>query len=218
MLTVALNVFFCMAAAFIVVKFNGVKSALADGIFLMLVMVVMYAMNIEVLKKRCGASDLGVVAKATFLPWLLLGCIMAALRFMPGWKQPFSNTFGYLIVLFGRGKQKLRDMLQTDKTPSLKFVQDDPWSLLANFSTTSFDATLAALRRDSPIAEDKIEPFRKIVLLKDLMSELVWYMLVASVAITLSYTSMTAYKCQSINAAPIELPSEIQIPKTYFSE
>jgi hypothetical protein len=217
MLTVALNAFFCMAAVYIVLKSNGINSAMTDGIFLLVVMVVMYFMNVEVLKKRCGATDIGVVAKATFVPWtVLLGGIIVALRAMPGWKQPFSNTFGYLVVLLGGGKQKLRDMLQTEKTPSLKFVQEDPWTLLVNFSSTTFDATLEALKRDSPIAEDKVAAFRKIVLLKDLMSELVWYMLVGAVAITLSYTTMSGYKCQSASATPLELPKEVS-PKTYFS-
>jgi hypothetical protein len=218
MLTVALNAFFCMTAVYIVVKSNGIKSVMADIIFLLTVIVVMYFMNVEVIKKRCGSSDGGVVAKATIVPWtLLLGGIMIVLRLLPGWKQPFSNTFGYLVVLLGGGKQKLRDMLQTATTPSLQFVQEDPWRLLSNFSTVSFDATLAALRKDSPIAEDKIAPFRKIVLLKDLMSEMIWFMLVGAVAITLSYTSMTAYKCQLASAAAIELPKE-QPEKVYFSE
>lgn len=217
MLTVSLNAFFCMAAVYIVIKSNGIKSAMADGIFLLVVMVVMYFMNVEVLKKRCGASDMGVVAKATFVPWgVLLGGIIVVLRLLPGWKQPFSNTFGYLIVLLGGGKQKLRDMLQTATTPSLKFVQDDPWAVLANFSTVSFDKTLDALRKDSPIAEDKVGAFRKIILLKDLMSELIWYMLVGSVAITLSYSTMTAYKCQSTSAALVELPKEETVKK-YFT-
>ena len=217
MLTEALNAFFCMAAVYIVLKSNGIKSIGADGIFLLIVMVVMYFMNVEVLKKRCGSSDIAVVAKATFVPWtVLLGGIIVVLRMLPGWKQPFSNTFGYLVVLFGGGKQKLREMLQTETTPSLKFVQEDPWSLLVNFSSSTFDATLAALKRDYTINEEKVGAFRKIVLLKDLMSELIWYMLVGSVAITVSFTSMSAYKCQSTSATPLELPKEIT-PKTYFS-
>ena len=196
-----------MVAAYLVVKSNDVSGIMLDGVFLLLVLVVMYLMNVEVMKKRCGASDVSVVARATFVPWIvLLGGIMAVLHAMPGWKQPFSNTFGYLVVLIGGGKQKLRDMLQTGTTPSLKFIEDDPWSLLVNFSTSTFEATLAALRRDSPIAEDKVAAFKKIVLLKDLMAELVWFMLVGSVAITLSYTTMTGYKCQSVTAAPLEIP------------
>lgn len=205
MLTVSLNAFFCMTAAYIVVKSNGISSVMLDAIFLLLVIVVMYLMNVEVLKQRCGASDAGLVARATFIPWIvLLGGIMAILRVMPGWKQPFSNTFGYLVVLFGGGKQKLRDMLQTETTPSLKFVQDDPWSLLVNFSTSTFEKTIDALRKESPLAEDKIASFRKIVLLKDLISELVWFMLVGAVAITLSYTTLSGYKCQSESASPIQ--------------
>jgi hypothetical protein len=157
------------------------------------------------------------VAKATFVPWtVLLGGIIVVLRVLPGWKQPFSNTFGYLVVLIGGGKQKLREMLQTETTPSLKFVQEDPWTLLVNFSTVTFDTTLAALKRDYTINEEKVGAFRKIVLLKDLMSELIWFMLVGSIAITLSFTTMSAYKCQSSSATPLELPKEIA-PKTYFS-
>ena len=218
MLTVALNAFFCITALYIIIKSNGISGVMFDVIFVLIVIIVMYFMNVEVMKTRCGASDIAVVAKATIVPWtILLGGTMAILRFLPGWKQPFSNTFGYIIVLFGGGKQKLLDMLQTEKTPSLKFIQDDPWALLVNFSTYTFDTTLAALRRDSPIAEDKVAAFRKIVLLKDLISELIWYMLVGSVAITLSYTSMSGYKCQSSTAIPLK----IKIPestKRYFTE
>lgn len=216
MMNVALNAFFCMSAAYILAKFNNIKGPIMDGIFVLLVMAVMYGMNVEVLKKRCGASDMGVVAKATFVPWSLLGILMVLLNLVPGWKQPFSNTFGYLIVLLGSGKQKLRDMLKTEATPSLKFINDDPWSLLANFSTVNFDKTVEVLRRDTPLNESKIAPFKKIVVLKDLVSELVWFMLVGSVAITLSYTSMSAYKCQSDTATPIELPKTPDVKK-YFS-
>jgi len=210
MLATALNAFFCMVAVLTIVKANGVEGIFTDVMFLLCVLIVMFLMNTEVLKKKCGESDAGTVAKATFIPWtVLLGGIIVMLKVLPGWKQPFSNTFGYLVVMLGGGKKKLCDMLQTDTTPTLQFVKNDPWALMVNFSTVSFDATLDALRKDTPLAEDKVAAFRKIVLLKDLVAEFVWFMLVGSVAITMSYGKLTAYKCQSakagnLNVAPVK--------------
>jgi hypothetical protein len=79
---------------------------------------------------------------------------------------------------------------------SLKYITEDP-SLLANkFTTSNFDEMCSSFITQNIFkADGDREAFRKVVVLKDMMSEFVWFMLVGAVAITTSQSIILNYKC-----------------------
>ena len=222
MISETISALFCISAVFTVAQFNMGSSATFDGIFLLVILIVMYFMNVEVMKNRCGEADMATVSMATFPPWIIMfGSLLVILRMFPGWLQPFSNTIGYVVVLASGGKKKLVDLfVSNDK---LQHVYDDPWALMVNFSTTNFDLEMTKLDNAKILKPaDELHVFRdafhKVVRLKDLIAALAWYMLVGSVIISVSYANIIAHKCQSANATPAKLELKKEDPQQYFED
>jgi len=115
----AFNTFFWITFVFFIAKYNmaekdgtgDVKWALG---YLILMIILMYYVNSNMMSSSCGGAtpDPGVVFKATFIPWILIfGVVMAVLIAAPGWKAPFSNTIGYLVVKMSGGNKYLLNIL-----------------------------------------------------------------------------------------------------------
>ena len=80
--------------------------------YLILMIILMYYVNQNIMNEKCGFTTSSVIFKATFLPWILIfGVVMAVLIAAPGWKGPFSNTIGYMIVKMSGGEKALLDIL-----------------------------------------------------------------------------------------------------------
>lgn len=165
-----------------------------DGLFVCIVIVFMYVQNVAFMSSKC-ASGAPVVA-ATLLPWLLMFApLMAALQLFPEWKGPFSNTFGYVVARMAGGTHALTDLI--DPSQALEFVYQDPSLLLNQFTLARFDKVLNSLQHVMVQDTSKVNRLKRIVKLKELVSEWVWLMLGASVATSTSYTMMMKLECTS---------------------
>ena len=154
----------------------------------------MYFINVGIMQTKCGAS--GSVFQATLLPWLLMfGPMMMALQYFPQWKNPFSNTVGYMVARLAGGTQTLLSLLKPGSEVKLHYVYNDPSLLLNQFTTSNFDTVLASFSTDMEYTEESKQAFFKIVRLKDLVSEWIWYLLTASVVISTSYTMLMNGEC-----------------------
>ena len=119
----AFNTFFWITFVFFIAKYNMAEN---DGTgdtkwalgYLILMIILMYYVNGNMMSSSCGGSaDAGVVFRATFLPWILIfGVVMAVLIAAPGWKAPFSNTVGYLVVKMSGGEKALLNILNEAQT------------------------------------------------------------------------------------------------------
>ena len=184
------------------------SSILVDIIFFFGVVIVMLASNVEIQRSVCGGVDPGTIL-STLAPWTMLAAIMVILRFFPGWKKPFSNTFGYLFLFFADGGGKLRRVLEHGenwaKNTRLKsMLETSPNALLYEMQykpIAEFQPTLDKLSADESIgkitnATTESNDLIQVLLLKDLIGEMIWYMLVGSVAITVSYNVVVSCKAK----------------------
>ena len=147
------------------------------------------------MQTKCGSAN-GSAFQATLLPWLFMfGPMMVALQFFPEWKTPFSNTLGFMVARMAGGTQMLLDLLKPESDVKLHYVYSDPSLLLNQFTTSNFDTVLASFSEDMAYTEEKREAFLKVVRLKELISEWIWYLLTASVVISTSYTMMMNGEC-----------------------
>jgi len=84
------------------------------GIYLVLVLVVQFIINITIVAAKCGGSlktNLGTAAIFTFFPWLLIfGIMMIVIVMYPGFKTAFSDVIGYFYVS-GSANHLLTDLL-----------------------------------------------------------------------------------------------------------
>jgi len=190
MLGTSLVSFFWLSLGYIYFKYTFKMNL--DALFFAAVLLLMYGMNVAIQKSKCSSTN-SAVFRATFLPWcLMFAPLLACLHFFPEWKKPFSNTFGYLVARMANSTKALTDVLVPEKP--LQYVYEDPSLMINQFTPSNFDEMYASLKEVLQ-DNDKKETFRNIVLLKDLVSEWIWYLLGGSVAISSSYTILMNAEC-----------------------
>lgn len=195
MTSASLGTFFWLSAVYFYMKYSMNISPYVDALFLMVVIIFMYFINVSIMQTKCSSAN-SIVFKATFLPWVFIfGSMVLALSMFPQWKNPFSNTFGYLVARLAGGTSSLLDLLKPGSETSLHYVYNNPSLLINQFTPLNFDTVLQSLQNELAVTEDKKEAFRKIVKLKDVISEWIWYLLTASVVISTSYTMMMNAEC-----------------------
>jgi hypothetical protein len=202
-MTNSLGTFFWLSSIYIFLQSRmGDKPLMYDIIFLGVIIVFMYFINVAILQEKCGAVDTWVIITSTLIPWVFIfGIMMYALHQFPYWKTPFSNTFGLLFAKFAGCDTVFLNMLnpQGSVDNKLHYVYSDPALLINKFTLVNFDATIATLQEGkiipTPIDESKKNAFRDIVKLKELISEWIWYILTSSIAISVSYNSLISSKC-----------------------
>jgi hypothetical protein len=168
--------------------------------FIAVMGVSMYFINVEIMKSRCGNASVSTVVTATVVPWVVMfGSIVAILHFFPGWKQPFSNTIGYVGALMANGQQKIIALVD-DKSDVFKFILESPALLINQFSLLNFNDTITKIAPHPDPA--KVLAFRNIILLKEVIAEMVWYLLVGFIIITTSYNIILNYKCTITDTSP----------------
>ena len=214
-MTVCLAAFFWISFIVLLLKlFTGVRSLALDGLFVAIVLGVMLLMFASIMKERCGTAPLGAVLKAVLPPWLfMLGGIVVLVHMLPGWIQPFSNTFGYLLCLMPalNSQEKLTAILAPETNTLSKLIVEDPNLMLNQFASATFDKTVLRMQEGGVVSRTNlpaIAEFRKLIHMKDSVAEFLWYLLVGCVAITTSYNLMMNTVCQKSTIVDLPIPKE----------
>jgi hypothetical protein len=196
---------FCLATFFWVALFAAIARFYKEGAALLIdffmvafTILLMGVAFSSILSARCGKAPLGTVAKAVFLPWVLMfAVVVALLRFLPGWKQPFANTFGYLFIQnpLVDGKGKLKNLFAD--TPAMEVIGKNPGLLMNEFNLTNFDAQVKTFQADlkSSSSVEAVAAFRRVVLMKEVVAEFAWHILAGSVALIASYNILMNEPC-----------------------
>jgi len=202
----ALNGYVVFAGLALLVKyFTSLNRFVVDIGFVLIVIAMLFINMSSVLGEKCGAEGTpqftGDVLKAVFFPWVLMvGSVIVLLHVLPGWKQPFSNTFGYLAVhipgIDARGK--LLELLPDNDLKNL--IEQNPSLLLNEFDTTNFDEQLKKIVGEKQLKEidpggSKAADFKKVILLKELIAEFMWHVLSGSVALMTSFNILMNIPC-----------------------
>jgi hypothetical protein len=98
------------------------------GIYVLLIIVTQYIVNVSVITSSCGGSikeNLGAATLLTFLPWsLIFGILIVVLIMYPGFKTAFSDVVGYFYVSSSANKvltellidKDIQDQMNKDTT------------------------------------------------------------------------------------------------------
>lgn len=187
-------------------------------IYFMLVFMMQYFVNTANLQDRCGNIPHGTAIYFTIIPWLFIFMLLyVCLIIFPGWKGPFSNTFGYAFASIMGVKSLLvddileePDILKRGKDKQLLEVREDiyksPELLINEITPENFEKFWKKL---SPLfkstADEHKQSLLKIVHIKDIVAEFIWFVLVGSFTISVSYNSISNVECQKTAS---ELESE----------
>lgn len=207
-MTNSIGTFFWLSFVFMFIKYKMELPVYGNVLFLLLVMIFMYFINVAILQDHCGNVDSFTIIKATIIPWVLIfGNMMYILSKMPAWLTPFSNTFGLLIARIAGCNTAFLEMLQPQEKEnnSLHYVYTDPSLLVNRFTMLNFDTTIQTL---SYIIDTnnlpKILEFKKFIKMKEIISEWIWYILTASITISISYNSLISSKCIKTTAQYVD--------------
>ncbi len=116
--------------------------------YLVIMLLMQLATNLKNAKEKCGGTPQIIPAiNYTILPNLFIfGGLLMAMLFFPGWKEPFSNTIGYLILSAMGIKETFIKILKSDgQNKLLKMVTDDPSIMINEMTPENFDLFIARM-------------------------------------------------------------------------
>lgn len=174
--------------------------------YLIVIVLVQLAFNFSNAQAVCNGSaqNLFSVLMYTFIPnFLVLGSVIALTSAFPGWLSPFANTFGYLFISC-LGLSRTFNALVADKGNALLTKICADHSLVINEMTpdnyTDFMKSLAngktsILDADYSTKAEYNELY-KLVVIKDLIAEYIWYVMAGFLTISISSHSIANIQCE----------------------
>lgn len=193
------------------------------AIYIISVVGAQYSFNAQVTKGLCGSVQTGSAFMMTVIPNLLMfGLIIIMFSFFPGWKAPFSNTFGYLAARIGGVRRVFLDMMETGagRNKLIQDVYDNPSMMINEITPTNFKTFMDEMTRNKIIGDGADKYFSKLyklVALKDCVAELFWYLLVGCLVVSTSYNALTELSCDKdtseMLAAHVSWAREQNTPK-----
>ena len=77
--------------------------------------ILIFILNVINVGNKCsGNVEIIKHSLISFTPWVFIfGLLITVLKFFPGWKAPFSNTFGYLFVQFLKANPLIINLFDT---------------------------------------------------------------------------------------------------------
>lgn len=163
--------------------------------------------NLSLIKELCGEASYGKATLVTIIPWLLIfGLLYVMLLVFPGWKQPFSNTFGYLAAKLMGINGLLFNILKTPEgtntrlDKNLQKIYTNPALFINQVTTDNFDTFFneskymfkeTINKKDSPL----MKSFKNMIRMKELVSEFIWYLLTGLLVTTVSYNAIAESSC-----------------------
>ena len=95
-------------------------------IYFLLIISIQYSVNTASLQEKCGNISHGKALFFTIIPWLFIFLLLyVCLIIFPGWRGPFSNTFGYAIVsVMGVKSLLLNEILEDENILKEKKQKD----------------------------------------------------------------------------------------------
>ena len=138
----------------------------------------------------------------------MLGLIMIILKIFPGWKEPFSNTIGYLIVnLMGLGEtfsELLRPKLvgKGKKTGGdlISMICENKSIIINQITPMNYELFLNRMGKEGALKSNfKSKPaYNKLWMLvnaKDAIAEMIWYLLTGALAISTTFNALLDIEC-----------------------
>ena len=163
-------------------------------------------------------SNVGTAAVATIIPWILIfGLLNLLLTMFPGWLSAFSNTIGYAVAsVFGASSLFTEKLLNdTGKAKDkdafivIKNILSDPSTVINTLNTDNIvgfwnkSISVELFKNELKSVDDSVTPetnslffeLKKYIVLKDLISYFIWYLLTGILITSISYNYMLTIPC-----------------------
>lgn len=171
-----------------------------------------FSTNLAATGDKCsGDVQIYNAIKYTLVPNLFFGLtIFVLLNKFPSWKAPFSNTLGYLFASIFGIRSTFNSMLRpslNEGNDVINKIYNDPSMLINELrpdapTTIRFDSTfdedfrrLAKANVFKPGWEKKTRSMYNLVVLKDMISSLIWYFLTTALIVATSFNGIMNINC-----------------------
>lgn len=210
-LTTTFNIFFWLTLIFFNVKFftDNLYSWM-DYAYLVFIIIIMFFVNQSLMSSLCnGNTNSGVIAYATIPTWFIMfGLMLVALKSLPGWKGPFSNTFGYFLLVLSGYKTKLEQHIKPDVQIKYNYVYQNPLIIINEFDLSTIESayTSETIRNIFDLDKEGVKDLIfKLVMFKELVSEFVWFILTGVIIISVSYNIISTNGCANTKSVDTAL-------------
>lgn len=177
-------------------------------IYYLLIVLTQFYSAYQISKNDCGTPQVMKIFIWGIIPWVIIffGLNVVLLMF-PGWKAPFSNTFGYLITrLFGI-RNVFNELLKSDFNTNdkdlnkmMEEIYEDQSLLINQFTPDNFDTAIQKLdklwNKTSEGFQKNMEKLKFLINLKDDISRFIWYILTGILTISISSMGLLSGECK----------------------
>ena len=161
------------------------------GIYVISVVMTQYMFNTQITREICGTVQAGTAFWMTIIPnTLMFGLLITIFSFAPGWKAPFSNTFGYLFAYMGGARKIFMDMILNKeysgskgrkkktqqgggcvtkhgdeshyKKPLIQEIYDNPSLMINEITPNNFDTFMSEMYNNRIIGKGASKCFAKL--------------------------------------------------------
>lgn len=204
-------------------------------IYFILVLISQFILNIYLAKQLCNSpSNVGTAAVATIVPWILIfGLLNLLLTMFPGWLAAFSNTIGYAVAsvvgvsslftekLLNVGNPQNRDALKViqnilnDPSTIINTLNDENvkyfWNKSVSPGVNLFKSDLKPIYDETKTTDNNplFYELKKYIMLKNLVSYFIWYLLTGILITSISYNYMLTVPC-------VQTPKQARIAAAQF--
>ena len=212
----ALFWFFIVTTLFFIIKYNIAETSIltATVAYILLIAIGEFFINLSLTNEMCGETQWGTAFSITLAPWLIIfGLLNLMLNLFPGWKTPFSNTFGYGVALMGgltplmkqifKGPTDIPSGADAQTKQTIQYIYHDQ-SLLINEigeggeKFNEFWNSMKSVMNDSAKTKtDLKEQLKSIVKSKYITAEYIWYMLAGTLVTSISYNYLVNIGCDN---------------------
>lgn len=188
-------------------------------IYIGILLIGSFFININISKTLCNNSEInwGNILFLTLLPWILIfGLLYLLLEIFTGWVNPFSNTFGYLIVNFLGAGKILEELLKhtpstgsdsnsTNLVYAINNIKKNHSKIInefdhkqANFEEQFNQFIRAKIFHDIKDNENRNKLYQHIIS-KFLIGKLIWYILAGILISSITYNFILNTNCSKSN-------------------
>ena len=185
---------------------HGLSNVL-NSVYYVLMIFAQYYINVQNSYTKCGESQIYHSVVYTLIPNVLIfGLLTTMLDLFPGFLKPFSNTIGYFIVYWLGDITNLfnKMLVSKEKSRYIQQVYDDNSMMINEISTGKYGNIMSFFKEGARPGPDQIfnrnykaqlpKLFNRVVI-KDLISKFIWYMLVGGLVISTSFNSIMNMEC-----------------------
>ncbi len=208
-----LLIFSVITTIYYVIKYNLDASNSMDTVyFLMYIFILVithFFLNLNMTNAMCGSNQWETTFYVTVGPWLIIfGFLYIALKTFPSWNMPFSNTFGYGLALLAGLSETTEKLFKSTENASkeeigfLEKIYTDRSLIINEITMNNFENfwnNMKGLFRDE-VKSDSTETVKKslfkLVKLKELTAEYIWYLFAGVLITSISFNFIITSSCK----------------------